>query len=55
MNLLMPGVQETPLIGSGTVAEMGRMVEFHTDFTQRDRSRRIILRQREKPETQRMP
>ncbi len=28
----------SPLIGSGGVAEMCRMVEFHTDFTQNDRS-----------------
>ena len=42
------------LIGGGGVTEMRRMVEFHTDFTQNNRSRRIILRHREKPETARL-
>jgi hypothetical protein len=28
----------SPLIGGGGVAEMCRMVEFHTDFTQNDRA-----------------
>ncbi len=43
------------LIGSEVVAEMCRMVEFHTDSTQTTGSSCIILRNPGKPETQRMP
>ncbi len=33
MNPMILGALKTPLIGGGGVAEMGRMVEFHTDLT----------------------
>jgi len=42
------------LIGDGAMAEMCRMVEFHTDSTQTTGSSCIILRNPGKPETARL-